>query len=107
MRALIALIILLGITLFGEAAGGVARRTVWYWKARSAGQRMQLDVRLDNKAIFTTTFSIAQSRRSTIPKSSHAKRTRFSFMPDRSIVWSGYRDEDVVSPAKQRIGCDI
>jgi len=68
---------------------------------------MKLEVRLDKKTIFTSTFSIAHTPRRAIPKRSYAKRIRFSFKPERSIVWSGYRDEDVVSPAKQGIECDI
>lgn len=62
---------------------------------------------MDNETIFMTTFSIAQTDRSAIPKKSHAKKIRFSFRPERAIVWSGYRDADIVSSAKQRIECDI
>lgn len=68
---------------------------------------MKLGVRLNNKTVFTTTFSVAQTGRSTIPKKSYAKRIRFSFKQDQSIVWSGYRDENILSPAKQRIKCEI
>lgn len=110
MRTLLALTILFGITLFAKAAGapsGSQEGPVWYWQAGGNDQRMKLEVRLDNKTIFTTTYSVAQTIRSAIPKRSYAKKIRFSLKPERSIVWSGYRDEDVVSPAKQRIECDI
>jgi len=110
MRTLLALAFLFGITLFAKAAGAPSESQegpVWHWQARGYGQRMKLEVRLDNKRIFTTTFSVAQTGRSAIPKRSFAKKIQFSFKPERSIVWSGYRDEDVVSPAKQRIECDI
>jgi hypothetical protein len=110
MRTLLALAFLFSITLFGKAAEAPSSSQdgpVWYWQARSNAQRMKLEVRLDNKTIFTTTFSIARTARSAIPKRSYTKKIRFSFKPERSIVWSGYRDEDVVSPAKQRIECDM
>ena len=110
MRTLLALGFLVGITLFGGAADAPPspqEGPVWYWQARGNGQKMKLEVRLDKKTIFTTTFSIAHTPRSAIPKRSYAKKIRFSFKPERSIVWSGYRDEDVVSPAKQKIECDI
>lgn len=67
---------------------------------------MKLEVRLDNKTIFTTTLHIAKSGRSGIPRRSYTKKIGFSFRPQRSMVWSEYRDE-IVSPAKQRIKCDI
>ena len=110
MRMSLTLVYLFSIAVFGKAAevpSGSQGRPVWYWQARGNAQRIKLEVRLDEKTIFTTTLSIAHTGRSAIPKRSYAKKIRFSFKPERSIVWSGYRDEDVVSPAKQRIECDI
>ena len=110
MRILLASVLLFGAALFGktaETASSSQEGPVWHWQARGNGQRMKLEVRLDNKTIFTTTFSIAHTPRSAILKRSYAKKIRFSFKPERSIVWSGYRDEDVVGSARQRIECDI
>jgi len=110
MRTLLALTFLFSVTLLcsaAEAPSSSQESPVWYWHAKGNGQRMKLEVRLDNKTVFTATFSVAQTGRSAIPKKSYAKKIRFSFKPERSIVWSGYRDQDVVSPAKQRIECDI
>jgi hypothetical protein len=110
MRIPLTLVFLFGIVLFGKATEVLPKsqeRPVWYWQARGNAHRMKLEVRVDNKTIFTTTLSIAHNGRDAIPKRSYAKKIRFSFRPERSIVWSGYRDEDVVSPAKQGIQCDI
>ena len=101
---------LFGAMLFcgaGESRSSSPEGPVWYWQAKGSRQNMKLEVRLDNKAVFTTTFSIAQTARGAVPEKSYAKKVRFSFKPERAIVWSGYRDEDVVSSAKQRIECDI
>lgn len=68
---------------------------------------MKLEVQLDKKTVFTTTFSVALTGRTAIPQRSYSKKIRFSFKPERSIIWSGYRDDDVVSAAKRRIVCDI
>jgi hypothetical protein len=109
MRSL-TLVYLFSIAVFGKAAevpSGSQESPVCYWQAGGDAQRMRLEVWLDDKTIFTTTLSIAHIRRSTIPKRSFARMIRFSFKPERAIVWSGYRDEDVVSPAKQRVECDI
>lgn len=110
MRALFALTFLFGVMLLctaAEAPSSSQEGPVWYWQAKGTLQNMKLEVRLDNKTVFTTTFSVAQTNRGAVPKKSYAKKIRFSFKPERSIVWSGYRDEDVVSSAKQRIECDI
>lgn len=110
MRMALALIFLFSIVPFGmatEVPPGSQERPVWCWQARGNAQRIKLEVRFDNKTIFTTTLSIAHSGRDAIPKRSYAKKIRFSFRPERSIVWSGYTDEDVVSPAKHGIECDI
>jgi hypothetical protein len=64
-------------------------------------------VQLDQKAIFTTSFTAASTSSNAIPKTSYAKAIRFSFRPDRSIVWNGYRDQDMISPARQKVKCDI
>ncbi len=110
MRTFLTLICLFSIAAFGKAAEvppGPQERPVWYRQAKGIAQRMTVEVRLDDKTLFTTTLPIAHTGRSAIPQTSYAKKIRFSFRPERSIVWSGYRDEDVVSPAKQGIKCDI
>jgi hypothetical protein len=68
---------------------------------------MKLEVQLDQRAIFTTSFTMTHTSRNGIPKTSHSKTVRFSFRSERTILWSGYRDEDVISPTKQPIECDI
>src|SRR5262249_42988084 len=106
MRAFFVLTILFGVGLFCVAAEvpfNSQEVPVWYWQDKGRGQNMKLEVRLDNKTIFTTTYSVAQTNRAAVPTKSHNTRIRFSFKPERSIVWSGYRDEDEISPAKQRI----
>ena len=55
-----------------EAPSGPQESPVWYWQTKGEGQQMKLEVRLDNKAIFTTTFSAAQAGRSAIPKKTYA-----------------------------------
>ncbi|HEX5219118.1 MAG TPA: hypothetical protein VFZ59_06085 [Verrucomicrobiae bacterium] len=109
MKTLFVLGVLFGAALFGKGAEVPSRSgsSVWYWQARDRSQRMKLEVLLDNKRIFATTFSIAQSGREQISKTSHAERIEFSFRPKRSIVWEGYRDEAIRSAARQRIRCDI
>jgi hypothetical protein len=110
MRSCLTLVCLFSFAVFGNAAGVPSEsheHPVWYWQARGNAQRMKLEVRLDDQTIYATTVSIAHTGRSAIPKRSYAKQVRFSFKPERSIVWSGYRDEDVVSPAKQGIECEI
>jgi hypothetical protein len=110
MRTLLALIFLCCVSLVCKAAetsSASSEGSVWYWQSKGDGQKMKLEVQLQSKTIFTTTFSVAQASRSAIPKKSYARKIRFSFKPEQSIVWKGYRDEDFVSPAKQRIECDI
>lgn len=110
MRTPLTLAFLFSVALVGTAAevrSDLQQRPVWYWQARGNAQRMRLQVRLDNKTIFTTTLSIANRGRSAIPRRSYGTKIGFSFRPQRSIVWSEYRDGNVLSQAKQRIKCDI
>lgn len=110
MRTLLAMTFLVGVMSYcraAEAPSSSQEGPVWYWQAKDRSQRMKVYLLLDNKVVFTATFSIAHGVRSTIPRRAHSKMIRFSFRPERSIVWSGYQDENVASPAKRRIECDI
>jgi hypothetical protein len=110
MKTALIFVFLFGVIVVGKGAGvpsASRERPVWYWQAGGSGRGMKLEVRLDNKAIFITTLSVARASRRAIPKRSYAKKIRFSFKPERAIVWSGYRDENFVCPAKRQIECDI
>lgn len=80
---------------------------VWFWNSGKNGPKMKLEVQLDQNVIFATSFTISHQKRSVIPENSHQPVISFSFKAERPIAWSGYRDENVVSPAKQTIKCDI
>ena len=102
---------LCGVTLSAEETAvprsGSQEPDVWFWQSGGSGQRMRLEVQLDQRAIFTTSFTATHTSRSAIPETSHSKAVRFSFRSKRTILWSGYRDKDVISPTKQPIECDI
>ena len=68
---------------------------------------MALEVRLDKKIIFQSTFPLCRAKRSTISSPGKIKRLDFTFKPPRAIVWKGYRDRDDTTPANQLIEGNI
>lgn len=54
MRTLSALMVLFGVMHFCSAAESPSNSQegrVWYWQAKDSRQKMQLEVRLDNKTV--------------------------------------------------------
>jgi hypothetical protein len=84
-------ILLVGGIASAADAGG--RAEVWGWFASCEIPNLSLEVRLDRKAIYKSTVPICQAERSTFQREDHWL-VRFSFTPNRAIVWKGYRDDD-------------
>jgi hypothetical protein len=55
---------------------------------------MTLEVRLDKRIIFKSSFPLCHENRSSISGKGELQRLRFTFKPPRAIVWSGYRSEE-------------
>jgi len=68
---------------------------------------MRLQVLLDQKVIFASSFSVGRLLRSEGEKDYPAEKLSFSFKAGRPIKWLGYRDDEPISPAKQEIECNI
>ena len=68
---------------------------------------MKLEVRLDQKIIFATSFPVCRLADADAEKGYENKRLKFSFKAGRPIVWKGYRDDQPASTAGQNIDCDI
>jgi hypothetical protein len=68
---------------------------------------MSLQVYLDQKIIYETTFHILHAKRSSAYSKGQEKALHYSFTAPRAIVWQGYKDADETSPANQKILGDI
>jgi hypothetical protein len=69
---------------------------------------MALEVRLDKKILFKSSFPLCHAKRSNIPAGGQSKTLHFAFKPPRAIVWKGYRDDEGdPTPANQEIDGDI
>ena len=69
---------------------------------------MTLEVRLDKRIIFKSSFPLCHENRSSISGKGEFQRLHFAFKPPRAIVWKGYRsDEGDPTPANQLIDADI
>jgi hypothetical protein len=65
--------------------------TVWAWFTHCRQQRnVALDVRLDQRLIYHSSFPICRVERQKEPR----KHLEFSFKAPRSIVWKGYRSDE-------------
>jgi hypothetical protein len=80
---------------------------VWYWFATCGGPRMNLEVRLDQKIIYKSSFPLCRAERKSKHSQGQARTLKFSFKPRRAIVWEGYRDEDNTTGSNQEIEGDI
>jgi hypothetical protein len=85
---------------------GSEEKPVWFWFAGD-GPQMSLQVRLDQKIIFETTFPIRHAKRSGAYSKGQEKVLHYSFTAPRAIVWQGYKDEDETTTASQKILGDV
>ena len=80
------------------------RDTVWFWFAACGGPTMTLEVRLDNTAVYTTSFPVCRADRSSpLSQGQEEGHASFSFEPHHMLVWRGYRDEADTTRAHQVI----
>jgi hypothetical protein len=75
----------------------------WYWFASCGGSEMTIEAQLDGVTISRTIFPICHTLRDSIPIREPQKTIEFSFRPKRSIVWTGYRDENDETKANKLI----
>ncbi len=68
---------------------------------------MKLEVRLDQKSIYESSFPLCRAERSTAYSEGQKKKLEFLFKPQRTIVWQGYRDEDNTTDPDQEIEGNI
>ena len=81
---------------------------VWFWFKSCGGPAMTLEVRLDRRIIFKSSFPLCRADRSPVSGQGESKSLYFAFKPHRVIVWKGSRrDEGDPSPANQEIDGDI
>jgi hypothetical protein len=64
---------------------------------------MKLEVRLDQKIIYQSSFSLCRAERSSAHSEGQKKNLDFVFTSPRAIVWQGYRDEDNTTDPNQEI----
>jgi|WetSurSiteA1Bulk_404760.scaffolds.fasta_scaffold02851_2 hypothetical protein len=76
---------------------------VWYWFVSCGGSELTIEAKLDGVTISRTVFPICHALRDSIPVKEPQKTIEFTFRPNRSIVWTGYRDEDDETKANQLI----
>jgi hypothetical protein len=81
-------------------------RPVWFWFAGDSPRRMCLQVKLDQKTIYETAFSICHEL-STVSGKAQKQALHYSFTSPRPIVWQGYKDDDEITPANQKILGDV
>jgi hypothetical protein len=80
---------------------------VWFWFAECGGPTMRLEVQLDQKVIYTSSFPLCRAERSSTYSDGQKSKLQFSFTPGRPIVWTGYRDEDDTTGPGQALEGDI
>jgi len=68
---------------------------------------MKLEVRLDHKIIYQSSFPLCRAERSSAHSEGQKKKLDFAFNAPRAIVWQGYRDEDNTTDPDQEIEGNI
>lgn len=77
---------------------------VWFWFADCGSRMMKLEVRLDQKVVFESTFHVCHALRSSSrSQSQRTRRLDFRFKSPRAIVWQGYKNEDELTPPGKQI----
>ena len=80
---------------------------VWFWFSTCGGPIMKLEVRLDQKIIYQSSFPLCRADRSSAHSEGQTKKLDFVFNAPRAIVWHGYRDEDNTTDLSQEIEGNI
>lgn len=68
---------------------------------------MKLEVRLDQKIIYESSFAIYRKNHSDSYDMIPEKSLSFIFNAPRAIVWQGYKDDDEITAIDQKIECDV
>jgi hypothetical protein len=80
---------------------------VWYWFATCGGPTMKLEVRLDQRLIYESSFPLCRAERSSVHSEGQREKLDFVFKAPRAIIWQGYRDDGNTTDPNQEIECDI
>jgi hypothetical protein len=86
-------ILLVCAALIGISAATGEEKPVWQWFASCGGPKMVLEVRLDAKVIYTSSFPICHAVEPPRDKGFESKRLEFKFASPRALVWRGYRSD--------------
>jgi hypothetical protein len=99
------------IMLFTAATAGPALASqegpVSFWFATCGGPMLKLQVRLDQKTIYQSSFPACRTERLSANSVGQKKILQFVFNAPRAIVWQGYRDEDNTTNPDQEIEGNI
>lgn len=80
---------------------------VWFWFATCGGPAMNLEVRLDGRMLYKSTFPLCRASRKSPESQGESSRVQFYFCPGRTIKWLGYRDAPEKTGADQLIETDL
>jgi len=75
-------------------------KPVWFWMEDCGGPHIRLEIEFDGTVVQDATFPICRRLRSARPDN-QAKTLLVRLAPPRPVLWSGYKDETVTSPAYQ------
>lgn len=80
---------------------------VWFWFATCGGPAMSLEVKLDGKTLYKSTFPVCRASRKSPASQGETGSVQFYFRPGRPIKWSGYRERPETTGADQLIEADL
>lgn len=80
---------------------------VWFWFATCGGPAMTLEVQLDGRTLYKSTFPLCRAVRKSPASQGQTARVEFHLHPGRAIRWSGYRDEPETTKPGQTIEADL
>lgn len=89
--------------MIASPALALAEEPVWFWFANCGGPKMNLELRLDKKIIYQSSFPLCHAQRSSEYNQGQSKKLHFTFNSPKTIVWEGYRDEDNTTNPNQKI----
>jgi hypothetical protein len=104
---ILALIVSALFAMCATTAFSAEEGPVWFWFEACGGPFMKLQVRFDDKVVYESTFPICHAPRSSIHARGGDKKLNFSFNPQRSITWLGYKDESEKTSPKQSLVGDL
>ena len=100
-------IALLALAAVPGVALGESQENLWFWFSSCGDRLLTLEMQLDAEVLLRASFPVCHAPRSSPSSQGQNGRLEHWFRPPRPIVWRGYQDDPVESPANELLEVNV